>query len=228
MKRLYIDLDDTYKDTERYFRKILTSEGIVIPQGITSVYDLLRYSTPLKEYYKDDNLPVFNLLNTLFVNGFTEVCDSVYSVFKNIMSMYSVIPNRDGVSSSWDLLRSEYKITFVSAYVLECEKAAKEEFARSLGVDAIIVPYHEKPSLSLGVDSIIVDNDPEVLSCIGAGKKVLMYSPYSPIDVEVPSFCIVQDWYELCDLLMEVDLRDEFRNGIYAGIPLSGRVEVGA
>lgn len=227
MKRLYIDLDDTYKDTERYLRKILESEGIQVPKSLETVYTLVRYAT----LSNDDELrrvanPLFDLMGKAYGKDFEGYSKEVYSVFEKVMSAYPFIPNRDGVTDCWDLIKSEYKVTLLSAYTTESERKAKEEFAKSMGVEYMLVPYSDKIGMELEEGSIVVDNDLEVLSSFkGVSRRVLMYSEYSKPHSLMGYDYIVFDWYSLCDYLMKGDFGDELRAGIYAGVPLSYGVE---
>lgn len=220
MCTLYIDLDDTYKDTERYIRKILIANGVSVPHYIKSVYSLLFYDKGNR--YSHIN-PVIPEILSLVCSELEDVSSEVEAVFKEVMGSYSVIPNKCGAEDCLNLLKTEYDVTLFSAYTFEHERAEKEKFAKSLGVGSLIVPYGKKQETVLEMGGIVVDDDPSVINELKGVERYLMYSPYSYYKVG-NGVKVVSDWYRLYDTLLEVDIaEDDIRTSIYKGIPISNR-----
>lgn len=85
-KKLFMDLDDTYKDTETYLRCILKNYGIKIPEtmSVYALYDIPQYRGYIEEVFGDyENIPNmigarenFKLLQTEYKIIFCSSCNS--------------------------------------------------------------------------------------------------------------------------------------------------------
>ena len=55
MKKLFVDLDDTYKDTERYLRQVIRANGLAIPQygTVYSMYLDIMYRDIFEVVFSD-------------------------------------------------------------------------------------------------------------------------------------------------------------------------------
>lgn len=193
-ERLYLDIDDTYKNTESYWRRVLKSQGVKVPLQKSSIYSLL------------------------LLDG-----DNIYrDIFEEVTSDYSVIPERAGAKDGLKLLRTEYEvILFSSCYSLK-QREAKLRLAESLGLDCILVDtgvnYEDKANILMS-EGILVDDRKKVLELANVNKKVQLYNKYQFHDEGLAEGCtFVKDWFELTDLLMGVSSDDKLREYICEGV----------
>lgn len=185
MQKLFMDLDDTYFDTERYLEKLLNNVGLPTPlPGEGNIYALSTISE-----YKD--------------------------IILEAMSDYSYIPKKEGADLALELLSTEYEVIFCSSYTYENEYKAKKSFANRVNKDIILCTGDKFDKSHVDMrDSIFIENDPSILDVSSAKVKIQMCNQdmlkgitfdYKNIDL------YATNWSEIVDYLMEVDVNAELR-----------------
>ena len=110
MRTLYLDLDDTYLDTDNYIRKVLKENGV--SKKLWGINDYI--------YVLADN-------------------PDCKDIIKSCMSNYTEIPTKVGAKESLQLLRTEYNVVFVTSIFSYDEMEAKKELLQSMKVPFIFV-----------------------------------------------------------------------------------------
>lgn len=198
LEKIYMDLDDTVKDTERYIRRVLASNGVDVNKVKGTIYNM-------------------------FFTGFSLEGILARDCVKN----WSVVPFKEGAMDCLRLLMSEYKVIFVSAYTFESEAKDKLEFAKSVGCDIILCdnkthPFKNHIDMS---DGIFIDDRQDVVLLSNSPKKFEMFNPYTiDFSAERDDRTTIADWHMIIDDLMyggldeRIRLNENFRGVFYKGI----------
>lgn len=201
MEKLYLDIDDTLLDTEKYLRLLLKNNFISCPEN-SSVYEL-----------RGDVMAGCIVEEMLSSEG------------------YEVIPFVNGGEDGIELLKSEYEVVLVSDVVTSDEGVGKTNLAKRLGCDIILTGDamgRSKSDIDMS-DGVFVDNMPSNLFASNAKRRILMFSEYDlcyPSErqcfsrmLREDSVTVIGDFYDLVDLLIGVDESDaELRERVYQGI----------
>lgn len=193
MKKLFLDLDDTYLDTDRYIRKVLKANGV--------------------------SKELWGIHDDIYVLADHPDCKDI---IKACMSNYLVIPPKQGAVQSLQILRTEYDVVFATSCYSDYEEKSKKELFKKMNVDFILCnggKSHVDMSGATFVDDHLVHlvnsnaknkifffNRYEMDPAISTGKY----------DSKVAS--LVMDWFELTDLLMsggeDYELREYIRSRV--------------
>lgn len=189
MKTLYLDLDDTYLDTDVYIRKVLKENGVS------------------KELWgiQDD---IYVLLNNPKCKDIIQSC----------MSNYSVIPTKIGAKESLQVLKTEYKVIFVTSVFSGYEFEAKKKFFKNICVPYIIVGSN-KSCVNMK-DATFIDDHLIHLNQSNASTKVFFFNqfemnPQISTGILRKEYKVVKDWFELTDFLMSGGEDFELRKYIH-------------
>lgn len=178
---IYLDLDDTVKETERYIRRVISSNGIRLKPNF--------YGKNCDSVY-------------LYVGSDTREGMIVTECLKN----WNIIPFKASAINSIKLLKTEYEIIFCTAYCFGEEAEWKKAFAKSMGCNIILCG--EECMLKDSVDMqgcIFVDDRHDILLRSNAEDRYELFNPYY-FDfhgyVEREDNIGLVDWYSLVDTLM--------------------------
>lgn len=139
-KIMYVDLDDTVKDTERYIRRVIESNCGSLLKGILSVYELMEYENMyikevLSHYdaipYKDGAKNSLDLLSTEYEIEFcscytyAEEAESKLAYAKSMgkkihLVSYSECPDKSCIDMSGGIIVDD------KPYVLNASKADRK------------------------------------------------------------------------------------------------------
>ena len=185
MKKLFLDLDDTYKDTERYLRHIIRANGLPLPGNNMTVYAL--YSNP----------------------RYAHIFDMVFSNYHVIPELEGAKDNLKLLDTEYEIVfcsgctteeegRSKRKLA---------DKMGKEIILCS-GDRA------DKSHVDMS-GSIFVDDRPDILAKSNAEQRIQMYNPYmSDSILDCGGDMLVLDWSMLVDILMEVKPNEDLKRSI--------------
>ena len=170
---LYLDLDDTVKDTERYIRKVLSSNGVCVSDS-GSVY----------RFIKDDSVIGSMVCECLKDWGAIPLIDGVYPILKLLQTEYNV------VFCSAYVFEEEARAKKTFANSLSCEIILCGEDNK----------YKDKIDMS---GAIFVDDRSDILIRSKADKKYEIFNPYifDKYD-DRDDRTLVVDWYSLADILL--------------------------
>lgn len=197
-KTIYLDLDDTVKDTERYIRRVLVSNGAKLASltGRDSIYLLLH-----SDLYEG-------------------------KVVRECLKEWDIIPFKSCAYNVIQLLKTEYNVVFCSAYTFEEEAECKRSFARSMGCDIILCDKScsDKSHVDMS-GAIFIDDRSDILAKSNADEKYELYSPYFfDIYAERDLKTKVVDWYSLASILMSRGIEkgggllEDFRGLLCSGV----------
>lgn len=203
MQKLFLDLDDTVKDTEKYIRRILKEEFHDIPD-VKSVY-FLNPSVVEDKYKKS--------------------AEAYWEVMREIFENYEVVPETPGATDCINILASEYDVIFCSSCCTDGEEKAKKKFADLYKRDIIICREDYTKS---GVDmsgAIQVDDSIVSLSSTNAEQKIQILNPYLAKGLTYSQYLVgdhlAVNLPDVVDYLNggKTDVKStEFRRTIYKGI----------
>lgn len=171
--KLFLDLDDTVKDTERYIRRVLASNGID-SCGAGSIYNYINSGTVedslIRECLYDWNVIPFK--------------DCALNGIKLLQTEYDVI------FCTAYTFNKEAQMKKALAKSLGCEIILCDDGNR----------YKDKVDMSGG---IFVDDRADILIRSNADIKFELYSPYYFDGyAERDDRTLIVDWYSLVDILM--------------------------
>lgn len=180
-KVIYMDLDDTVKETERYIRRVVQANGVKLKPNLYG--------------------PNCDSIHT-YIGTDTQEGVMVAECLKN----WSVIPFKASAINSIKLLKTEYEVVFCTGYVYKEEADCKKAFAKSMGCNIILCG--EDCMFKDHVDMqgcIFVDDRHDILSRSNAEERYEMFNPYyfdfkGYIDRE--DSIVLVDWYSFVDTLM--------------------------
>lgn len=188
MKKLFLDLDDTYLDTDRFIRYTLALKGVS------------------KEYWgiEDDIYTVANI-------------PECKDIIKSCMSNYHAIPLKTGAKESLKILQTEYIITFVTSAFSNYEIQSKKKLLDSMKVPYIITgrkKSHIDMSGGIQVDDHLGHlNQSNAKKKIFFYNKFEM-NPKTATGTLEKDYTMVKDWFELTDILMSGGEDNELREYI--------------
>ena len=171
---IYIDLDDTVKDTEKYIRKVLSLNGVNEKEIVGTVYRLIDSGT--------------------LAGSLVEDC----------LNEWGVIPFKSCAYNAIKLLQTEYKIIFCSAYSFNREARAKKAFAKAMGCDILLCGkgFNYKDHIDMS-DGIFIDDRSDILIRSNAVAKFELFNPYIfNVYDERDDKTTVIDWYSLVNILL--------------------------
>lgn len=171
---IYLDLDDTVKDTERYIRRVLQTNGVDTSGYVGSIYPLVSTDT--------------------FAGSL--VCEC--------LKEWDAIPFKSCALNGLKLLKTEYNIVFCSAYTFGKEAELKEAFAKKMRCDIILCGEENRFKDNVDMsDSIFIDDRSDILIRSNAKVKYEILNPYFfDIYAERDDRTLLVDWYYLVDILM--------------------------
>lgn len=186
MKNLFLDLDDTYLDTDRYIRKVLKANGV--SKDLWGIHD------------------------DIYVLGDNPDCKDI---IRECMSNYPVIPTREGAAQSLQILRTEYNVVFVTSCYSDYEEKSKRELFSKMGTKFIICrggKSHVDMSGGIFVDDHLihlVESNAEQ-KIFFFNRYEISTGRYNPRTTSM-----VMNWFELTDILMSGGEDDELRRYIH-------------
>lgn len=177
MDTIYMDLDDTFFNTEYYIRAVLKNNGL--PISVPCVYTLRS-----------------------FKEG-----DVYHEIIEGIMNHYDSIPIKEGAINSLRLLGTEYNIKLCSSYYSEGEKKSKQEYADSIGREIILVPSEDVGKTSVDMsEGICIDDSLDVISECNAKYKIQMLNKYVARNMSYKDYLIgdafAENFYDVVDILL--------------------------
>lgn len=178
---LYLDLDDTVKDTERYIRRVLQSNGIQLAGYQGSIY---------------------YLMNTDTLAG---------SLVSECLKEWEVIPFKSCAYNAIKLLQTEYNIVFCSSYTFQREAEMKRVFAKAMGCDIILCgeEHRFKDHVDMS-QATFIDDRSDILLRSNAKAKFELLNPYFfDSCAERDDKTLLVDWYSLVDILMGKGINQE-------------------
>lgn len=184
-KKLFLDLDDTFLDTDRFIRYMLKRNGV--SEELVNIND---------DIYVLSNHP------------------ECRDIIEFVTSNYSIIPKKVGAKESLKILKTEYDVIFVTASCREAEYKSKEALLIGMGVPYIITGS-DKTSVDMtgGIqvdDHLIHLNQSNAETKIFFYNKYEMIPNVSTGTLE-KGYKVAKDWFQLTDILMsggeDIELR---------------------
>lgn len=172
-KVIYLDIDDTLKDTELYLRRVL---------GI--------YKKDFKKYGLDEDGGVYGLQNS----------KRYQPIFDKALSDYTKIPYVVGALDGLNILRTKYDVILCSSCHSNAEVVGKKLLAEELGMPILLCTGDKWKKSSINMSgAILVDDSISQLEWSNAERKICMYkegfwkeNPYET----------AFSWGDLLDMLM--------------------------
>lgn len=189
MKNLFLDLDDTYLDTDRYIRKVLKANGV--SKRLWGIHD---------DIYVLQDIP------------------ECKDIIKACMSNYLVIPTKEGAVQSLKLLRTEYNVKFVTSCYSDYEEKAKRELFKKMDVDFIIC-RGGKSHVDMSGATFVDDHFKHLNESNASEKIFFFNPYELDPTISTGGFnldtTLVLNWFELTDLLMSGGEDYELREYIH-------------
>lgn len=154
-----------------------------------------------------ESLPLFLLKNL----------DGDYdSYIKSVYCNYSSVPNVEGALENIKLIQTEYSIVFFSYVNSFEEEIGKREFAKNFNKKCVILESKQNiSSIDLSKDILVSDNV-FLLSDSNANKRIQFSNSKEILLCENADYA--KDWYDLVDILMEVNVDEMLRGCFCKGI----------
>lgn len=149
MKKLFVDLDDTFVDTERYLRKICESNGLKVPKYDT-IYTLYGEDNEYKPYF-----------------------DMVFNNYFVIPKKQGVIENISLLETEYEIIFCTYCTTKGEK---EAKKKFANSLGKEIILCE--GDNYTKSNIDMS-EGILIDDNPEVLEASNAGKKIQMYNEFT-------------------------------------------------
>lgn len=194
MKKLFIDIDDTYKDTEHYLRALLINNG---------------YSVP-------DNDTIYALTNS--EEGVNSIFRSVFKNYSAIPDIYGVRENFPLLETEYEII---FCSTYYSKEESLAKKIFARDLDKEIILCDGNSSNWDKSNVDMS-GSAFVDDNIKILTRSNADSKYSIYNPFQfnlqLFRTKGQDIKLVSNWYELTDLLMGVEVDEDIRKRVCEGI----------
>lgn len=191
MRKLYLDLDDTYVDTENYIRKVLNSNGVDCDQN-ESVWDV---------YFRGDTVDIFREIladySAIPKKVGAEECLKILETEFEIVYVTCYICEEEHIAKL-DMAKEDGR------EIIFCPDFDKSHIDMQEGVFIDDVPKHLINSSVKDENKYLMYNKyvKDLTKCLMAFNGTVVF-----------------DWYDFCDKVMEVNVDAELRDSICSRIP---------